>query len=383
MSYKIPLVKESFYKEKATKENLVNFVKNSEKFSMGEQTKKFEEVFSKYQNSKYCVFFSSGSAANLALIQSLKNIYILKNDDNIAISSLTWSTNVMPIMQLGMRPIPIDIEIDTLNISIEDLKSKFDKYNFRALFLTNALSLSCNMQELVNFCRSKGIILIEDNCESLGSEFGGVKLGNFGLAGTMSFFIGHQMSSIEGGCVVTNDENLYEMLKKVRAHGWSRDSKNFTSDDFYSRFTFQDLAFNLRPTEINAVVGLKQMEFLDENLEKRHSIFNELYEATKSNKNLYEKRILNNFYAPFAFPIIFKNKENFNKAIEIFNTNQIEIRPVISGNITKQPFFKKYYPEIFELPNCDEVHEKGFYFGINPSLTKKEIEFILDNLKKL
>jgi CDP-6-deoxy-D-xylo-4-hexulose-3-dehydrase len=383
MNYKIPLVKESFYLEKITKKEVIKFVKESNKFSMGNKTKSFEEKFAHFQQSKYCVYFSSGSAANLALIQALKNLNLLENDDLVAVSSLTWATNVMPLIQLNLKPIAIDIDLETLNISLKDLEKQYKNKKFKAIFLTNALSFSCDMKKLVEFCTKNNVILIEDNCESLGSEFNYKKLGNFGLAGTMSFFIGHQMSTIEGGCVVTDNEELYEMLKTVRAHGWNRDNKNFNDQDFYSRFTFQDLAYNLRPGEINAVIGLKQLELLSRNLKNRFKIYKKFKKIIKNKQSIYNLKTKNNFYAPFAFTLVFKEKKDTENFINLFKNEGIEIRPVISGNITKQPFFKKYILENFELPNCDIVHNNGFYFGVNPNLNKEEIEYICRILEKI
>jgi len=239
------------------------------------------------------------------------------------------------------------------------------------------------MKKLSKYCKDKSITILEDNCESLGSEYEDKKLGNYGLAGTMSFFIGHQMSTIEGGCVVTNNEELYEMLKIVRAHGWGRDSKNFNEEDFYSRFTFHDLAYNLRPGEINAFIGLQQLEILNQNLNNRFKIFQQFYKKIKNKKSLYVLKIYNNYYAPFAFTLVFKNKDLFHKYKNLFLENKVEIRPVISGNITKQPFFKKYFKEEFDLPNCDIVHDQGFYFGINPNLSKQEINFVLNLLDQI
>jgi len=383
MAIKIPLVKESFFKEKLTKKELVKFIKNSHKFSMGEETKKFESSFSVFQNSKYSILFSSGSAANLALIQALKNLNYLKSGDSVAVSSLTWATNVMPLFQLGLKPVAIDIEIETLNISIQDLKKKYDQFGFKAIFLTNVLSFSCDMEELTYFCNQNNILLIEDNCESLGSEFKNKKLGNFGLAGTFSFFVGHQMSIIEGGCVVTDNFELYEMLKIVRAHGWARDMNNFNNSDFYSRFTFYDLAYNLRPGEINAAIGNFQLNFISENLEKRYKIFNKILKKVVKKNSLIPLKIQNNFYAPFAFTLIFKEKSYCDRTIKLFEVEGIEIRPIISGNITKQPFFKKYSTEEFLLPQCDIIHQQGFYFGINPSLSSNELKIILKLISQI
>jgi len=216
MKYKIPLVKNSFYNNKATLHKMINFLQKNKKLTMCNECSKFEEAFCKFQKCDFAVFFSSGSTANLALLQSLKNLKIINEGDNIAISSLTWSTNVMPIIQLSMNPIPIDVDLKNLNINIEDFKEKHKKFRFKAIFLTNALSFTCDLEKLRDYCIKNAITLIEDNCESMGTEFKNTKAGNFGLASTFSFFVGHQMSTIEGRMVATSNERLYQMLKIVQ-----------------------------------------------------------------------------------------------------------------------------------------------------------------------
>jgi CDP-6-deoxy-D-xylo-4-hexulose-3-dehydrase len=382
--YNIPLVECSFFKPKKTLKLVIDFLKKNQKLSMSENCSSFESNFTIYQNTKYSVFFSSGSAANLALIQSLKNLGILKKNDNIAISSVTWSTNVMPIIQLDMNPIPIDVVVENLNIDLNEFKELHKKYSFKAIFVTNALSFSCNLKELSDFCNKNSILLLEDNCESLGSEYDGQKTGNFGLAGTFSFFVGHQMSTIEGGMVVTKNEELYEMLKIVRAHGWSRDNKSFKDSEFYSRFTFYDLGYNLRPQEINGVIGNFQLSILKENLNKRFMNFNKINKLLSNKKTLFGKNLTNNYYSPFAFPLIFKDHEYSLEIKNIFNEKKIEIRPIVSGNISIQPFFKKYISQKFELKNANKIHKNGFYFGINPEFSQKSFKFleeVFDNIK--
>ena len=383
MTYKIPLVKNTFFKDSKTKREIINFIKKEKKLSMGEECKKFEHNFSEFQNSKFSVFFSSGSAANLALIQSLKNLGILKNGDNVAISGLTWSTNVMPLIQHNMNPIPIDVKIDNLNINLDSFEESFKKYKFSSVFLTNALGFTCDLERLKNFCQKNSILLIQDSCESLGTTYKGLKTNDYSFADTFSFFVGHQMSTIEGGMVVTHNEDLYEMLKLVRAHGWSRDSKNFIDEDFYSKFTFKDLAYNLRPQEINGVIGNFQIKLLKENLDKRFKIFNQLSAALNNKKTVFKLNPQNDFYAPFSFPLVFKDERDCIEIKKVFKENLVEIRPIISGNVSTQPFFKKYVSQKFNLENCELVHKNGFYFGINPDLTKNEISFILRLLKSI
>src|ERR1035437_1213804 len=218
----IKLIKSTFYNEEETKDKLVKFIKNAQQLSFGSECQKFEENFAKWQGSKYCIFVNSGSSANLALIQSLLNLGKIKKGDNIGFSSLTWSTNTMPLIQLGLNPIPVDVELDTLNVSSKKLLEVIKKTRIKALLLTNLLGFCDDIDEIKKVCNKYKIILLEDNCESLGTIYKGKKLGNFGLASTFSFYVGHHMSTIEGGMVCTDNHELAVMLKMVRAHGWDR-----------------------------------------------------------------------------------------------------------------------------------------------------------------
>jgi len=190
----IKLQKSTFFNEEDTKKKLCEFIKQARFLSMGEECKKFEDNFSKKQGRKYSVFVNSGSSANLLLIQALLNINRFKKGDIVAVSALTWPTNIMPLIELGLQPILVDCEVDSLNISTRTLKDALEiQPNIKAFFLTNTLGLADDISEIAIFCSDKKIILLEDNCESLGSIIDGKLLGNFGLASTFSFFVGHHI----------------------------------------------------------------------------------------------------------------------------------------------------------------------------------------------
>ncbi|MDI6820685.1 MAG: DegT/DnrJ/EryC1/StrS aminotransferase family protein [Patescibacteria group bacterium] len=383
----IKLIKSTFYNEELTKKELVDFIKFATQLSFGSECEKFENNFAKYQGRKYCTFFNSGSSANLALIQALLNLGKLKKGDTVGFSALTWATNVMPFIQLGLNPVPADVEIDTLNVSSAKLKKVLLAIPLKAFFLTNLLGFCDDIDEIWRLCKEKKIILIEDNCESLGTVYKGKKLGNFGLAGTFSFFVGHHMSMIEGGAVCTDDEELANMLRMVRAHGWDRhlnteaQSKlrgQFGVDDFYARYSFYDLAYNLRPTEINGFLGNIQLRYLDEIVTKRKDNFIELADFIYGNKNKFLPIKFNHIdlISNFAVPILCRTKAIKEELIKKCE-GKIEIRPIVGGDITKQPFFKKYNPDTdFSCLNAGFIHENGFYFGNNPELTNSEIQEI-------
>ena len=275
----IKLIKSTFYEEQDTKAQLIKFIESTKQLSFGPECDKFEKNFAKYQGRKYCVFFNSGSSANLALTQSLLNLGVLQKNDLVGFSALTWATNVMPLIQLGLKPIPIDIELETLNVSSQKLLKIIEKYPLKAFLITNLLGFCDDLEKIKKICASKKIILLEDNCEALGTIYTGKRLGNFGLASTFSFFVGHHMSTIEGGAVCTDNNELAKMLKMVRAHGWDRHldlndrqalKNNHKIKDFHASYTFYDLAYNLRPTEINGFLGNNQLKYLDQIIKNKH-----------------------------------------------------------------------------------------------------------------
>ena len=383
----IPLIKSTFYKEEKVKKELTRFINKSKKLSFGEECEKFERNFAKYQGRKKCIFVNSGSSANLALIQALINLGRIKKGDKVGFSALTWSTNTMPLIQLGLDPVPVDVEIETLNISSKTFLNVIKKNNIKALFITNLLGFCSDIDEIKKICKRKNIIMIEDNCESLGTVYKGEKLGNFGLASTFSFYVGHHMSTIEGGAICTDDERLSDMLSLVRAHGWDR-NLDFSKQDkirkkfkvnstFYSRYTFYDLGFNLRPTEINGFIGNIQLGYLDDIIKKRNKNFLRIAKKVYENEKYYPIRYDHiDFISNFAIPVICKSQEIRDELVAKCE-GKIEIRPIVGGDMTRQPFFSKYSsnPEL-KSPNSILVHEQGIYFGNNPELNQADIEKI-------
>lgn len=385
----IKLIKSTFYNEDKTKKELIKFIAGAKQLSFGKECEKFEEKFTKYQGCKYCIFVNSGSSANLALIQSLLNLEKIKKGDNVGFSSLTWSTNAMPLIQLGLNPVPIDVELETLNVSSKKLLDAVKKYPLKALFLTNLLGFCDDIDEIKKVCDENKIVLIEDNCESLGTIYKGKKLGNFGLASTFSFYVGHHMSTIEGGAICTNNLSLANMLRLVRAHGWDRNlnekeqtkirDKHKVNSTFYSRYTFYDLGYNLRPTEINGFIGNAQIEYLPEILKKRNKNFLKVAPIIYRNKNYYSIKYNHlDYVSNFAVPIICKTREIRDELVEKCD-GKIEIRPIVGGDMTQQPFFKKYVKSLkINTFNANLIHEQGLYFGNNPELAKKEVEELIN-----
>lgn len=389
----IPLMKNAFLHEHQTRQALAEFVLRAPRLSMDVQCREFEKAFTQFQGRKDAVLFNSGGSANLALLQSLKNLGQLATGDSIGFSSLTWSTNVMPIIQLGLAPVAIDCEPTTLNVMSRTLTERLRTTPLRALFITNALGSAGDLEAIRTICAENEILLLEDNCEALGTELPSGKAGNFGVAATFSFFVAHHMSTVEGGLVATNDEELSEMLRIVRANGWDRNldshqqfkwRKKFNiASEFEAKYTFYDLGFNFRPTEITGFLGISQLRHLSQNIKLRERNHLVLEAVLRQNSDLIplDHRHLS-VLSPFAFPVLCKSKELRRKYMEQFAGAGVEIRPMIAGNIQRQPFYLKYVPVKHELPGADILHNQGFYCGNYPELTDMDLETLSSCLKQ-
>ena len=388
----IPLMKNAFLHEEETKKALSEFIMQAKRLSMDAKCREFEKAFAKWQGVKHAVLFNSGGSANLAMLQSAKNLGLLKEGDFVGFSALTWSTNVMPIIQLGMKPVAVDCDPLTLNSMSLHLLETLTTHDIRAFFITNVLGFAGDLAEIKKICAERNILLLEDNCESLGTELPNGKTGNFGLSSSFSFFVAHHMSTIEGGMAITNDDTFAEMLRIVRANGWDRNlepeqqkkwrEKYDIESEFLSKYTFYDLGFNLRPTEITGFLGLHQLQFLDENLKIREENHRYLEKALQENPDFVQldRKHIRKF-SPFAFAVVCKTPELKKKYLARFVDADIEVRPMIAGNMQHQPFYKKYVTNIADLPGADLLHNNAFYCGNYPELTPEDLEVIRNCLR--
>jgi CDP-6-deoxy-D-xylo-4-hexulose-3-dehydrase len=378
----IPLMKNAFYNEPELRKKLAEFVLTSPTFSMGPQVKQYEEAFAAWQGRKHAIMVNSGSSANILLLQSLKNMGKLKDGDRVGVSALTWATNVMPVLQLGLKPVLLDVSMNTLNVQPSELIGK----RLKVLFITHLLGLTDDIATITQYCKDNKIMLLEDNCESLGSVAFGKKLGNWGLASTFSFFVAHHLSTIEGGMVCTDDDKLADMLLMTRAHGWARSLSNekrlalktkHNIGDFYEKYTSYECGFNFRPTEINGFLGNQQLPDLETMIARRQSIFHSLYSAFNFEK--MEQLHFSNMdvISSYGMPIVYKTEELANEArAKISET--IEIRPLFSGDIGRQPFYPKHK---LGYTNAHRIHVCGLFIGICPEYTDDEVNQIILAIK--
>lgn len=381
---RIPLMRKAFLREQETKQALSDFILNADRLSMDVECRKFEEKFAIHQGSKHAILFNSGGSANLAMLQSLKNLGKLKDGDKVGFSALTWSTNTMPIIQLGLVPVILDCEPNTLNTMSYNLIERLEQTSLQALFITNILGFTGDIPTIRSICEEKNIVLIEDNCESLGTVLPEGKAGNFGIGASFSFFVAHHMSTIEGGMVCTSDDEFAEMLTIVRANGWDRSltpeqqqkwrSKFDIESEFQAKYTFYDLGYNFRPTEITGFLGQYQMQFLDENIKKREQNYLRVEKVIKENPDFIDlKHDHINTLSTFAFPLVCKSPELREKYLKKFIQAGVEIRPMIAGNMQEQPFYKKYVSDLYSLPGADVMHANGFYCGNYPELLEEDL----------
>ena len=254
----------------------IQSVIDSDKFTMGQFVNSFENNFGKFIKRKYCVMVSSGSAANLLSIASL--FYTkkpqLKIGDEVIVPAVSWSTTFFPLQQFGLKLKFVDIDLNTLNYDLDSLESSISP-NTRMIVAVNLLGNPNDFDKINNIIKNKNIILFEDNCESLGAEFKGKKTGTFGLLGTFSTYFSHHISTMEGGFVTTDNEELYHILLSIRAHGWTRNLPkenlvaNKSDDWFEESFRFVLPGYNVRPVEMSGAIGLKQLKKLPSFLKKR------------------------------------------------------------------------------------------------------------------
>ncbi len=388
----IKLIKSSFYNEQEEKEKLCEFIKDSQQLSFWKYCKLFEKKYAEWQWRKYCVFFNSWSSANLALLQSLLNISTIKQWDNVAFSSLTWATNVMPIIELWLNPIPVDVELSTLNVSLKTFKKSIENNNIRVLFITNLLWFCDNIDEIEKYCDENDILLLEDNCESMWTVYKWKKLWNYSFASTFSTYVWHHMSTIEWWMVCTDNEELYIMLHMVRAHWWDRNldaefqskvRKKYELDPFYAKYTFYTLWYNLRPNDISWFIGSQQVEYLDEIVEKRQSNFKKFAEILNSNDDFYQLKYNHiDIVSDFSVPLICKSKEIFERYLQKFSDAWVEVRPIVWWDLTQSIFWRNIYWESNKETNAKYIHNNWFYFWNSPEYTTEEIELLCSLLKK-
>jgi len=360
----------------------------SGRITMSKITKKFEQKFADYIGSKHALMVNSGSSANLlAVFSSInpRNKNKLRQNDECLIPAICWSTSLWPIVQAGLKPKFVDVELNSFNLDLNKLEKKITSKT-KAIMAVHVLGNSAKMSELMRIVKKYNLTLIEDTCESLGSTYNGKYLGTFGKFGSYSFYVSHQLIAGEGGMLVCNNSEDYKIAHTLRAHGWDRGLKKKQNTEF----NFINSGFNLRPLDLTAAIGLSQLKRLKQSIKtrtyNRNKIINSILNSEKWNNQL-------SFLEPqeklkpswFGIPILLnkrliKFKRQYLKQL---NNNGIETRPIISGNFLNQPSIDLYKlnNKKEKFPIAQDIENRGFFIGLHTKrIEEKEITKLTNNL---
>lgn len=366
--------------------SLSKWIPETPQLTKGPLVLEFEKKFANYIGTKHCVMVNSGSSANLLMAYALLEGDYLKNK-KVVVPAISWITTLSPFLQFGFDVLLCDSNNKNLGLDTSKLEEIFIKEKPSLLILVHVLAHLNDMDEIHRLCQKYDVLVIEDACEALGTKhLNGKKAGNLSLAGSFSFYYGHHISTIEGGAVTTNDTKLYNLMLSIRSHGWSRDvdqeykeswKKEFNIDNVREYYTFYYPGFNLRSTDLNAFIGITQLDKMDE-----------ICKVREENYNFYNKYLENKFWkqesefselSSFAYGTIVENRE------EVFNhlrANDIEVRPLICGSMGKQPFWIKKYGHT-SLEVADIVHDFGLYLPNHLYLDEEKIKFVCDKFKEV
>lgn len=362
------------------------------RLTMGEQVLLFEQEFCKKWGFKNALFVNSGSSANLLIVESLRNpLYkkcLFKPGDEILVPALTWSTTITPLLHAGLVPVLIDSDPTTLCLKPSEIEKALSPKT-KGIFVAHILGNSVDMDPVMALAKKHNLIVLEDSCEALGTTYNDLPTGRFGLASSFSFFFSHHMTTIEGGMIVTHDDELAEVMRMLRAHGWTRHLKNpghyqnlYPNID--PRFLFVNSGFNLRGTDIQASIGRAQLQKIDHFNERRIEIAQELKEKLKPLLSHLEMiapspRTLHTW---FGFPILLRKPNQRKGLVQHLNQMGIDTRPIIAGNLADQPFLHHFpHRVVHPLEGASHVMSCGLYVGSHPGMTTKHIDHLVSGFK--
>lgn len=382
---KYPLAKQTITNEEI--DVLIEWLKTYPRLTMGELTKEFERKWAEYIGTKYSVFVNSGSSANLLMIYALLMTGQLKKGDKVLVPAVGWGTTIAPLIQLGLEPIMVDVDPFTFGIDPIQVKIELEKSNsIGAILFVDVLGVPAEIVELRKLAKEYNVLLLEDSCAALGSKHNGKMIGSFGDISTFSFYFGHQLSTIEGGMINTNDKEIYEALVMARSHGWGKELSQETYDtlirenhidDFHKPFTFFIPGFNLRGTDLQAKIGLGQLEKAEWVANRRHENHMRYMDNLKNHCEFQSP----NDYPPdrvssISFGCLVKENSTRKEVVRKLVENGIETRLFSAGNLGLHPFWKEYNQEFSNFGVANLIHSNGFFLPNYPELTLDEVDYI-------
>lgn len=370
MSFRFPLASSTWGEEE---KNAMLRVIDSGMFTMGAEVAAFEEQFARYNGSRYCVMVNSGSSANLLMTAALfyRKEDPLQRGDEVIVPAVSWSTTYFPLYQYGLKLKFVDIDLETLNYDLDQLEEAVTQKT-RMIMAVNLLGNPNDLNRITTIIGEKNILLLEDNCEAMGASYEGKKTGTFGVMGSFSTFFSHHISTMEGGMVVTDDEELYHVLLSLRAHGWTRNLPKHnqvcgekSEDLFKESFRFVLPGYNVRPLELEGAIGIEQLEKLPHFIESRRKNAAFFQKAMKDHPDLMiQKEIGESSWFGFSLVIREGAMLSRNDLIKKLNQAGFECRPIVAGNFASNiavKFLDVEFP--FELENARYIDKHGLFIG--------------------
>ncbi len=362
--------------------------------TMAEKVKRFESMFAEYIGVRFATMVNSGSSANLLALSILTNPILkdrIRPGDEIITPAVTWATTVYPIINCGATPVLVDVDLETFDISVEEIKKAITDKT-RAIMPVHLLGNPCNMDKIMEIAREHNLYVIEDACEAHGAEFKGRKVGSFGNMAIFSFFFSHHISTIEGGMVLTNNEELAELAKALRVFGWVRDLKNKDKitrayKNIDPRYLFINIGYNFRPTEIQGAFGIHQLGKLEKFIEIRREnakFWSERLEKFRDYLLLHNERE-GTRHVWFGYPITIKPGAPFTRKelMDFLEGKEVETRPIMAGNIDEQPVMRLFkYRKLGNLPNSRLITRNSFFFGNHQGIGHEEREAIAEYIEQ-
>ncbi|KMP12507.1 pyridoxamine 5-phosphate oxidase [Candidatus Nitromaritima sp. SCGC AAA799-C22] len=363
---------------------------DGDRFTMGEQVKRFESAFAGKFGAKYAVMTGSGSSANLVGLASLffKKENPLMPGDEVIVPSISWATTYYPLQQYGLKLKFLDVELDTLNMDVSKLEEALTPKT-RMVVAVSILGNPCSLDVIREFCDKHGLYLFEDNCESMGAELNGKLCGTFGDIGTFSTFFSHHISTMEGGIILTDNEEVFHLAKSLRAHGWTRDLPHDSpiydrgDNDFYEAYRFILPGYNARPLELSGAIGIEQLKKLDSMIairRKNAEVFVNLF--SEDDRFIIQKE--NGKSSWFSFTIILNPKYSIDRSavMEAMRKADIEFRIITGGCFLRHDVIKYFdYETVGDIVNANIAHDQGFFVGNHPRDLRQPLERLREVLE--
>ena len=386
--YNWPLINDNI--TMSDKRALSDFILSTNRFTNGPQVQKFEKSWSEWLGCKYSVMVGSGAAANYittSIVRELKG-----KTGEIIVPPIGWVSDISSVINTGFKPVFVDVDVHTMAITYENIKKAINK-NTKAIVLVHALGFNGINEKIIQLAKEHDLVLIEDCCESHGATYNGKRVGTYGDMSCFSFYFGHHMTTIEGGMVCTNDEHIYQLARMFRSHGMTREAseeiqKKYASPELNPLFTFAVPGYNMRSTELNAVLGLEQIKRLDDNINKRVENLNLWLDSLDS--EIYFTGFTREGQSNYALPLLLfidrVSKQKMQDICKILSEEKVEYRlgTAGGGNQVRQPYLKNYdFDVVGTLETSDYIHEYGLYIGNHPGLTRVQIINLCERLNNV